>query len=236
MKKYYVTTILLATLCCFAAAQEADETVRIWGKVTDFNGEPVAGATIMLKAADSFRDEYVTRTDSQGCYELMVNKGSYMVMFIMHRSETGMLDHDVWNFLAYKDMEINPTAGPVQLYSMGAFQVRGSNVGSLFIFFRPVDTTKLKPEIMERVDGVSDVAPKLKIDDVSVLINGEEIEIYEVTRMREATQKGEWSISYLVQTASLRGFEKGDILRITVTVKDNETGVQGQGTVFYEKQ
>ena len=220
-------------LCCFAAAQE-DETVRIYGKVTYFNGEPVVNGIAQIRD-EGFATIYSTKTDANGEYEFNVQKGQYFAFITVKDYGEKNLEFWAWNFPAYEDLEINARIDRLEVYAINAFKVQGAP--GFFVYFRPMSLTKglkynASPE--EQAKPITDIAPSLTKDSVEVVINGEKAEILDLTRVMESTAPGKSIVGYFVQPALPQGWRLNDYLHILITITDSETGEKGESSLYWE--
>lgn len=229
------------------------EEIKIFGRVTDFGGNPLQGAAVEIKDAH-FEAIYKTYTNSAGEYEISVKKGLYMALMAHKDYKTKYLEYWAWNIPAYQDLNINPRIGGIEVYAMNAFKPQGA-YPSIFIYFRPMSLKRYqefekRKDTIKKIDTI-DIAPKLSKNDIKVRINGKPVEILELNRVREYAD-GFYSIiaylaqltlpkrsliSYLIQAAlplKMPKKQKFGYICIDVTIIDSDTEEMGEGRVFWK--
>ena len=234
MKRFLLPLILLLAVGVLTLAQDEAEKVKVFGKVTDFEGAPVEGGEVSIRDS-SFSPVVQTKTNDQGDYELFVEKGKYMALFACKDYMVHNLEYWAWNLIIKEDTEINARIDKLEVYAINAYKLQGT-VG-FFIYFRPMSLTKVKAlggnrEEIERM-ALVDVAPALTKDSICVNIDGEEVEVLGLTQVIEITS-GPKLHAYLVQTSLPENWQARDFLRICVTLTDSENGDQGEGCLFWE--
>lgn len=125
MKKTIV--ILLSALSFLNVS--AQETVRIYGKVTDFNSIPIDSVSVRLKN-DKFENLYETLTDKNGYFSMNVPKGDYFCLYAIKLADYGKtkLEYWAWNVPLYKDMKINPQYDRMEIYGVTVFEPPGNTI------------------------------------------------------------------------------------------------------------
>lgn len=235
MKKIGITVLLIISFVAFTSAQETREKVRIYGKITYFDGKPVVGGEVSIRDS-RFNSVVQTKTDDQGNYELLVEKGKYMAFFACKDYMVHNLEFWAWNFLAYEDMELNARIDGVEVYAVNAFRIQGSPMPSITIFCRPFSLKKFQASGLTRAEVEKlqfiDFAPKLTAKDIEVSVNGNPAKVLEITPMREATGENKFMPAYMIQ-AELPCWT--DVMQIWVTLTDSETGERGEACFFLEK-
>ena len=235
MKRFLLPLILLLAVSALALAQDEAAKVKVYGKVTDFEGTPVEGAQVIIMKK-TFQPTYMTQTDAEGAYELVIEKGKCLAFITVKGYAEINLEYWAWNLIANADLEINARIDKLEVYAINAFKMQGAP--GFFIFFRPMSLTKAKAlggdrEELEKMT-LADIAPALTVDDVCVNIDGEEVEVRGLTRITEATGEGRSMYAYIVQTSLPANWQTRDVLRICVTLTDSENGDKGEGCLFWE--
>jgi len=219
--------------------------IKLYGKVTDFNSDPMEGAIVEIK---NKRFETVCRTisDTEGRYRLNVDEGSYIAMYVCKDYATRNLEYWAWNVLAYQDLEINPRIDGLEVYAINAWIPQGA-MPSVQIYFRPVSLRRAK-DLSQRLGvefpaskdelkslKVIDIAPKLTKEDVDVTVNNEPVGVLEINRVREAIGEDQSMYAYVIQTSLPKQQTDLDYSRISIVLRDKETGEKGEGCLFLKE-
>ncbi|MBR6286752.1 MAG: carboxypeptidase regulatory-like domain-containing protein [Bacteroidaceae bacterium] len=193
MKKL-ILPFLMSAACISAFAQG---TVRISGRVTDFDGKPVGGCAVMLmdrhnKAVDS------VSTDKEGFYVMKgVKPGKYMaltaikwdeyVRFSRLPEQDRRLEFWAWNIIADKDLTINPHYHRLELYGTTAFSPTGTN--ALMVYTRPMSATEAmkydEKLYRDNNNGVIDYSVRLEDFKVRAFVDDKEVAIRHIENMTE---------------------------------------------------
>jgi len=225
--------------------------VKIYGKVTDFSGNPLEGAEINV-CGDGFNLCYQTHSDKDGNYSLSVEEGSYIALAALKDYGDKNLEYWAWNILAFNDLEINPRIDGLEMYGMHAWRPHVP-FSTFIIYFRPMSLKKGKvirdqlgrlPNVADvkriapnrvKMGNVLDISPDLTKDDIRVEINGETVDVLEINRITEFAGEEQSIFAYLVQTDVPAHNTDLDYDKICVTVTDRETGEMGEGCFFCQK-
>jgi hypothetical protein len=219
-------------------AVQAKETIRISGRVTDFEGRPIEGATIELKNS-RFDNAAEGTSDKDGRYSLTAPKGTYMALAAVKDYQVKSLEYWAWTVPAEKDLEINPRFDRLEVYGINAWRPQGG-YPSYQIYFRPMSLTRVTKKVVEAGGmenlgklPVIDIAPELSVADIQVTIDGQPVKVLQVNRVREASGPDQYLFGYLVQVPLPEMKPVADYFPITVTVIDKETGERGEGCLFF---
>lgn len=232
------TILLVITIIIPLLLSAQNDSLTISGHVTDFEGNPVDSCFVELKDR-SFATVANTYTDASGYYTLDVKAGTYMALLAVRKDEYAVskLEYWAWNIYAYSDLEINPRYDKLELYALNVFKPQGA-YPSYFIYFRPMGLSRIHEIGMEELTQKEflDIAPDLTIDDISVVINDQVVDIFTVQKITEYA--GEQTLpAYLIQTGlpvNNSIDEKYDIIRVTVT--DAEYGDRGEATYMFDRE
>lgn len=156
---------------------KAQENVRLYGQVADFEGYPIDSVSIRLKNKQ-FENVYETLTDKDGRFSLLVKKDNYYCLYAIKLSDykKTKLEYWAWNIPMFNDLEINPQYNNMEIYGINAFEPQVTPHETYMIYFRPMSLKKGN-EIVEKGDTI-DMAPERIIpDELNVKINGVDAEI-----------------------------------------------------------
>jgi hypothetical protein len=121
---------------------EATVLIRIYGKVTDFNGNPMERVEIVVLSRE-FKAIYQTFSDADGKYSLDISRGNYIALWACKDYAIKNLEYWAWNIPAYQDLEINPRINGLEVYAINAWIPQGG-LPSMQIYFRPMSLERAK--------------------------------------------------------------------------------------------
>ncbi len=227
----------------------AQDSIRIYGRVTDFNNQPLDSVSVLLKNK-KFEDLYNTLSDKDGNYELKVLKGSYNCLYAIKISDYGKtkLEYWAWSIPAETDLEINPQYERMEIYGVNAFEPQVGPWETYMIYFRPMSLTKAlafqgnedkkkkESNAMAQHDTIN-IAPKaIRKEELEVRINGINGEVVNIIRIPEYARGG-YMYGYIVQVKKPKEVPEnmGKYDQITLVLKSNETGECGKGECFIKR-
>lgn len=227
----------------------AQDTVRIYGRVTDFRDTPLDSVTVRLKNK-KFENLYETITDSDGYFSMKVEKKRYSCLYAIKLDDYGKtkLEYWAWNIPAYKDLEINPRYERMEIYGMNAFEPQVSPYETYMVYFRPMSLTKSlafqgendkKEQEQRAIAGKSiiDIAPNsISKDELLARINGYESEVISIKKVTEYA-RGTQMYGFLVQIRKPMNSEKLDLDydKISIVLHSKETDEYGLGECFVKR-
>ena len=221
-----------------AAQAKAGATVKISGRVTDFEGRPIEGATIELKNSN-FENAVESVSDKDGRYALAAPKGTYMALAAVKDYQVKSLEYWAWTVPAERDLEINPRFDRLEVYAINAWRPQGG-YPSYQIFFRPMSLARTVKKIteaggMENLGKLPmiDIAPELTADDIQVTINGQPVNVLQVNKVRETAGPNQYLFGYLIQVPLPEKMPVAEYFPITITLTDRVTGEKGEGCLFF---
>ena len=221
-----------------AAQAKASATVKVFGRVTDFEGRPIEGAVIELKNS-RFDNAAEGVSDKDGRYSLTAPKGTYMALAAVKDYRVKSLEYWAWTVPADRDLEINPRFDRLEVYGINAWRPQGG-YASYQIYFRPMSLTRTVKKVteaggMENLGKlpVIDIAPELAADDIQVTIDGQPVKVLQVIKVREASGPGQYLFGYLIQVPLPERKPTTEYFPITITLTDRATGEKGEGCLFF---
>lgn len=210
---------------------------KISGQVTDFDGNPVDSALVRLMN-EKFDNLYVSYTDKNGNYEMLVDEKEYYVLYCIKPAEYGKtrLEYWAWNVPMFSDLTLNPQYHRMEAYAMNAFIPQVGPNHSYMLYFRPMGLTKALENKLTDKDLIN-----WKDGDIKVLVNNLETEVLQITPVVENTTH----LSNQKQTTfNMRGYllqfqlpkNNKQIVegydQITLVITDPENGDKGKGDLF----
>ncbi|MFT3737612.1 MAG: carboxypeptidase-like regulatory domain-containing protein [Breznakibacter sp.] len=241
-------TIIFFVIFSIAASYSQD-SVRIYGHVTDFGNRPLDSVSVRLKNK-KFENLYETITDKNGFYSLTVLKGSYYCLYVIKLPDYGKtkLEYWAWNIPAYNDLEINPQYERMEIYGINAFEPQAGPWDTYMIYFRPMSLTKSlalegnkgKKEVEKKAIAnrdTIDIAPSIITkEELEISINGRKSEIVNITKTPEYA-RGAYLYGYMVQVKKPEetSQDQGKYDKVTVVLRSKETKEYGKGEYFIEK-
>jgi hypothetical protein len=250
--------LLAIALLAFSPGLKGIATFEISGIVSDFNGNPIAGATIRLKNR-AFENLYETLSDARGHYSLAVKEGDYYCLYAIKLSEyrVNRLEYWAWSVPVHSDLVINPQYDRMEIYGINAFEPQVTPQETYVVYFRPMSLSKTlaiaaKREVdaknfqgAKQTDGLLtetgkliDMAPDaITAAELTVEVNGAKAEIVAINKIKEYT-RGFFMYGYTVQIKkpkdgklSVPGYD-----RISITLHSQETGEIGKGETFIKRR
>jgi len=221
-----------------AAQVKVQATVKISGRVTDFEGRPIGGATIEVKNS-RFDNAAEGVSDKDGRYSLTVPKGTYMALAAVKDYRVKSLEYWAWTVPAERDIEINPRFDRLEVYGINAWRPQGG-YASYQIYFRPMSLTRTMKAVMEAGGmenleklPVIDIAPELTVDDIQVAIDGQPVKVLQMDKVREASGPSQYLFGYLIQVPLPEKKPATEYFPITISLTDKATGEKGEGCLFF---
>ncbi|MCC8034516.1 MAG: carboxypeptidase-like regulatory domain-containing protein [Rikenellaceae bacterium] len=242
--------ILLIALLCGPALLSAQDSVKISGYVSDFEGNRIAGAEFDL--IDVYWQSVASAfTDQDGYYQMNVPKGEFMAMTGMvtdeYPREDAVPEEDMrlefwaWNVIADRDLEINPRYHRLELYGTTVFEIFGGYPG-FFVYFRPMGVTKYvsyeKEVWMDKTTAENTITDiSVDPDHLQVWVYGdeEELKINSIQRVEEYVGEGKVPMgAYLLQVD--RPVKRPDkpYIVFRVVAKDTHYNEMGENIYFYK--
>lgn len=228
--------LILSAAGAEPVAAQVTDTVRISGRVTDFDHVPVEGATVLLKD-HRFQDVATAVTDADGGYVLTAPSGHYMALMAVKDYRTRNLQFWAWNVPAVRDVVIDPRFHKLEVYALNAWRPQGA-YPSYQIYFRPMSLSRAMRVVADHgMEALSelpilDIAPALTAEDIDVTIAGQPVEILEVNRIRESAGPGQAMFGYVIQVTLPAERPSGEHIRFSVVVRDRETEDVGEAWLW----
>jgi len=239
-------TILLL-LFFYAMNSYAQDSIRIYGRVTDFEDIPLDSVSVRLKDKN-FTNLYETISDENGYYSMTVLKGEYNCIYAIKLEDYGKtkLEYWAWNIFAFNDLEINPKYERMEIYGMNAFEPQVGPHETYMLYFRPMSLAKLlefqgeknKKEMEQKAIAEKDtinIAPNsISKDEIMVCINNCKTEIVSINRVVEYARGG-YIYGYLVQILKPKEIANVDYDKISIVLHSKETNEYGMGECFVKR-
>lgn len=240
---------IFALFCTFMLSQ-AQETVKISGRVTDFNNNPIDSCTILIQNR-AFEEMYVTYSDKDGYYSLdSVQKGNYTSLYAIRLEEypraNAVPEEDMrlefwaWNIMADRDLTINPRYDKLELYGTTVYEIFGGYPG-LFVYFRPMSITRListsKENYLDKHKSEEqnpDISVKPEFLDVKVFADDEPLKVNSVQTIQEYVGDGNFMNAYIVQVDRPKSKIDKPYRIIKVQAENKEFNEMGENWYFYE--
>lgn len=181
------------------------EYARIYGKVTDFNGNPYPAFVALRRIAfGSDYAEMAVWSNGEGEYSVIVPKGFYNNFFVCdHAYGQTVLENWSWQMLIDRDEEHNFKIGNGEVYSLAQWCNNGGG-RTMFFWFRPMILPSLnrkeyETEINHIKRCVNDISPELELSDVKVTLNGRDLKVISLQKIYE-TGDDYVMPAYIIQT------------------------------------
>ena len=153
---------------------------RLYGRVTDFEGNPRPNCFITAHDAE-FNALATVKSDAEGYYELWLPEKDFLAIAAADESYSKeTLECWVWDVRLNKDLELNLRYDKLEIYKLHGWF--GQQV--VFLDFSPMSLTLVK-EAMESGASSENIWPKLSEGNVKVYVNDKEFEILTFTEHPE---------------------------------------------------
>lgn len=212
--------------------------IKIYGKVMDFNDNPIKDAEVEIKDKN-FVTVYKTTSDAEGKYVLQVEEGNYIALCACKDYSIKNLEYWAWSVPAYQDLEINSHIDGIELYAMNAWIPQGATpFPTLQIYFRPMSLKRAIEkggvDVLKTLN-IIDIAPEITKEDIIVKIDDEPVEILEINIVKEFSDKNQSVIAYLIQTTLPELKTNLGYYKICITLRDSKTDEKGEGCLYLRK-
>ena len=240
MKLLFSFLLTVASLSAFAK-----QTIKISGRVTDFNDKPISNCTVMLMDGRFNAIESVV-TDSVGFYLMNgIKPGKYMaltaikwdeyVRFSKLPEQDRRLEFWAWNIIADKDLIINPRYHRLELYGTTAFCPTGTN--ALMVYTRPMSTTEAmkydEKLYRDNNNGVIDYSVKLEDFQVQAFIDDREVKIRHIANTTEQYGNQKMGAFILMLDYNVRHDDR-TVHKIRITAENVKYHEKGENICFFQ--
>lgn len=232
-----IPILLLFALLSFNA--ESQDNVKLYGKITDFNGNPIDSVSVRLKNR-KFENVYETTTGEDGRFSLQVAKGMYYCMYAIKLSDyrKTKLEYWAWNLPIFDNLEINPRYENMEIYGINAFEPQVTPQETYRIYFRPMSLKKGNPLTIEKGDTINMAPEMIKPGELEIRINGSVAKIMIINKVIEYA-RGNYFYGYEVQvlkpepeiSSGSSGLPEG-YDKISIVLRSAETGETGTADAF----
>jgi hypothetical protein len=207
--------------------------VKLHGKVTDFEGKPLDKAQIRVLGRGFGKDVASALTDESGMYQLEVEEGTYLAVWICKDYKEKTLEYWAWHVPIYGDLELSARVDGLEVYGTNAFWPRYRQV--LMVYFRPMSLKRYNSFVSGKTDapGAIAIVPSLTAEDIQVTIDGQPAPVLGVSKVREQTSSEQYMEAYLVQVKAEGIYDTDAYRKITLAITDRETAEKGEGSVFW---
>jgi len=228
-KKKYLSVLITLSIFLSSVAFAQENTVTLSGKVTDYDGNPIDSAVVLIKD-QNFKDVYTTFSNIDGNYSLEVEKGTYYRLASVRMKDYGKtkLEFWVWNLMVDNDMNLDIKYDKLEVYGVNIFRVQGAYPGYT-IYFRPMALSRYFEENVGQNNP--DLAPEKENLDVQVYINDEPVQINLIQQVKEFAGKDTLN-AYLIHTDLGKNMNNGKT-KIRIVLKDKKYGDIGEAYYFF---
>ena len=248
MNTHISFTFLLLSMCSLLANGQADETITLSGKVTDFEGNVIDSCLVQVLHPD-FSTAYETYTNQKGNYTIKeVKKGKYMALYAIRPKEyprrnavpdkDKRLEYWAWNLIADRNLTINPRYHRLELYGLTAFRIQG--VLGLWVYVRPMSLGKLlqyPDEIYtnkERIDREVDVSVSPENFRAKAFVDNEPVKILSMQPINEYTADNKKPMTGYILHLDIRKKPEKPYIEIRIEGENLAFNEKGENMCFYE--
>lgn len=238
MKKAIFVIISLV----FVLKINAQETVTISGRVTDFENRAIDSCAILILDV-WLSTVYKTYSDQDGYYSLEVEEGNYKAMYAIrpkeHLNANSVPEEDMrmkfwaWNIIADRNLTINPRYQKLELYATTVYEDYTGVAEEMYIFFRPKSLAK---SLAFRKEAYSDKSKLERDADLSVSPEYMEVEVYADNELLKVNniQRVSNSSAYVITVDRPKVKSNKPYVAFKIIVTNKEHDEIGENIFFYE--
>lgn len=165
----------------------------ISGNITDFDNKPYKA--FFSVGPDEFTTPVSVWSDEKGKYSIQLPERTYNIFYVDdHTYAISTLESWSWKMIVDRDEELNYKVGNGEVYNL---QVWASNGGynTYNLFFRPMVLPQINGQkqftdtLSNRPIKVFDIAPELKKENITVKVNGKELEIIAMQKVYDCGER-----------------------------------------------
>ncbi len=180
---------------------------------TAIGGEGVLSDVSVELKNERFETIYETVSDEAGRFSLSVPDGTYPFLTAVREYGDRYLEYWAQNVPAQGELTLDVCIDTLEVYGLHAFHVKGA-ANALTVYFRPMSLQKFR-------SGAHDIAPKLDKRSITVLVDGQQSEVYSLNRVQEyAGEDAGLLTAYLLQASVPR--DADEWTRVDITVRDSD--------------
>lgn len=234
---------LIVMLALLFSGLQAQETVKLYGRVTDFNGNPIDSVSIRLKNK-MFDNVYETLSGKNGEFSLQVKKDNYYCLYAIKLADykKTKLEYWAWNVPLFSDLEINPQYNNLEVYGINVFEPQVTPQETYRIYFRPMSLKKGNGISVKKGDTINTAPESITPEELTVKINGATTAVVAINKVAEYA-RGNYLYGYDVQilkpkdnaeksssSERVAGYDK-----ISIILNSKETDEIGLGEAFVKR-
>ena len=245
------TLLMLVINATSVLAQTPNDSVRISGKVTDFNGKPIDSCTVLWQN-EQFEPIAQALTHSDGFYSITIHKGRYNNVtaiywpsYAQNAVTSGLpesehrLEFWGWNFIADRDTTLNIRYHRMEAYGLHAFYIPGATP-AFQIYVRPMSLTRTYEWMVKQQTTTNDtklvkLSPSIDEIGIRVEIDGKEVAVLHKQEIEEYISDNQTFNAYLLTVEKPQYITNCPYWVIKVELTDLENGDCGEGLYYLEK-
>ena len=220
----------------------------IKGTIRDIDDKPLRA--FLSVGPDQFSSPVTVWSDPNGRFSIDLPERTYNIFYADNQTYgVSTLEMWGWHMIVDRDETLDFTVGNGEVYNLHAWPNNGG-YGTYFVYFRPMvlplasQPAPARAVLNGREFQVTDIAPRLKPDDLRVRINGikaDLVSLQEVFETGVPNNAPSAMPAYLVQVRRNNAPPNGKITLsveydTTITVKERPVRVRGAGyTQFYNQ-
>lgn len=175
---------------------------KLYGYISAFKGHPLK--SFILIKPDAFNTVCGVWSDSSGYYEIYFPERTYNCFYVNDGNyRVSTLEAWAWHMIIDEDQCLDYKIGTGEVYNLNVWSNNGGS-NTYFISFRPMvlvhnnKSEEYEQLINNKKYNIINISPDLKIEDITVKINGGKTEIYSIQSFFE-TGNNNALPSYLIQ-------------------------------------
>lgn len=202
------------------------EKIKVSVFVSNFQGLPLADADVHFQD-ENFKNLYSAVTDTNGKFEIMIEKRKYNSVFACKDYTKNYLEFWYWNYDPTKNPVLDIKIDGIELYGMKAWETKPAYPG-LMVFFRPMSLKRWK-QAGKPKNGPALIAPELELQDIKANINGISAQVIGVNKVKEQINESEYMEAYLINVSTKS--TNGPAQTVCLEVHDRKLTEHGMGCI-----
>lgn len=225
---YIIFAVFLITLGGCVSAPK-DRVVMVRGIITDFSENKLSGAEIHFQD-EKFNNLVTVVSDEKGEFTANLPRREYRSIFACKDYAKNYLEYWHWNYKPKENDFLNIKIDGLELYGMTIWSTEPT-YKSLIIYFRPMSLKRALAVKNLDKKKANPVTAQLKIEDIKATVDGKDVELFGMNKIKEFMTKDQNMEAYTVQISTKSLIESPK--RICLSLKDFVTKEKGMGCVDF---
>lgn len=209
------------------SANLRSKPLKVSGVMTDFNGNPLSGGEIHFQD-EQFKNLISVTTNEKGEFSATLPDKKYKSIFAYKDYAKNYLEYWHWNYKPKENDFLEIKIDGLELYGMTVWSTEPT-YKSLIIYFRPMSLKRALAVKNLDKKKANPVTAQLKIEDIKATVDGKDVELFGMNKLKEFMAKDQHMDAYTVQISTKSLIESPK--RVCLSLKDSVTAEKGMGCV-----